>query len=385
MKNTVKKVVSFLSVVTMAFSFSAAAYADECDGFEYDVFNGGANISRYTGYKDTVVIPERLSNGVRVAGLTLPYIIGDDDPFPVVNLEIKNGSIAYGTMSSATRLQNLTIKSFEPYSAFVPFAAFENCTALKTVGLPDSTQKIEGAAFRNCSSLKTVSSPSSLKIVEENAFADCLALEYFGFSKNLEKIGNRAFSNCSALKTVSFDGKVKSIGDGAFENCRSLKNLEIPFGAESLGKDAFNGCSALEEVKIGYGPTALGGGTFANCPSLETVVIPYSVKTIARDTFENDDGISLIKGIKGTAAEDFAKYKGITFEALPRIWGDVNWDEKVNVGDALAILQFSVKKISLDDYVEKSADVDGKDGISVSDALVVLQYSVGKIKTLPLK
>ena len=49
------------------------------------------------------------------------------------------------------------------------------------------------------------------------------------------------------------------------------------------------------------------------------------------------------------------------------------------------IIQHSVCKITLADKYLKAADVDGTAGISVTDALAVLQYAVKKIDKLPIK
>jgi len=64
------------------------------------------------------------------------------------------------------------------------------------------------------------------------------------------------------------------------------------------------------------------------------------------------------------------------------VYGDVNGDEIVNVGDALKVLQCSVGKITFTPAQFKAADVIAPYAeINASDALSILQYSVGKINS----
>ena len=65
------------------------------------------------------------------------------------------------------------------------------------------------------------------------------------------------------------------------------------------------------------------------------------------------------------------------------MYGDIDGDKEVKVGDALMALQAAVGKIALGDEALAAADVDGKEGVSVADALCILQYAVGKIQKFP--
>lgn len=66
-------------------------------------------------------------------------------------------------------------------------------------------------------------------------------------------------------------------------------------------------------------------------------------------------------------------------------YGDVNMGGGVTSSDALMALQFSVKKIVLNQEQIVIADVDGQEGVSSSDALMILQKSVGKIDKFPVE
>ena len=69
------------------------------------------------------------------------------------------------------------------------------------------------------------------------------------------------------------------------------------------------------------------------------------------------------------------------------LWGDANDDGKVDLQDAVAILQYVAlpKKYPLTEKGKKQADVDGKEGISGIDALSIQKYDAKLITKLPEK
>ena len=135
-------------------------------------------------------------------------------------------------------------------------------------------------------------------------------------------------------------------------------------------------------MSIPYGFDYIPGYNFTGCSSLEEVTIPYSVKTIHRDAFKDSD-LTLIKGIKGTAAEQYANFMGIPFEEIEHIYGDLDWNERVEAKDALLALCNTVGTVNFIDYHKVSADVNVDGKVTAADALMILQYSVGLITDFP--
>lgn len=152
--------------------------------------------------------------------------------------------------------------------------AFQNCTALTSVELPDSLEYTGSNAFAGCSSLKSIELPAGLKSVGSFIFNNCNidSLYYAGDVEdwlkisfpNYEFLGNvdflyisgelienlvipdgtmsipdYAFTGYDKLKTVVMPATVSEIGDGAF-NCYNLVYAEFLGDAPSIGADAFN-------------------------------------------------------------------------------------------------------------------------------------------------
>ena len=112
---------------------------------------------------------------------------------------------------------------------------------VKRIIIYDGVTKIGGSAFEGCSALTSVTIPNS--VIE---------------------IGDRAFADCSALTSVTIPNGVRGISDGAFYNCSSLTSVTIPNSITKIGGSAFANCSSLTSVTIGNSVTTIGNNAFTN-------------------------------------------------------------------------------------------------------------------------
>jgi len=71
--------------------------------------------------------------------------------------------------------------------------AFENCSNLISIILPDSLLQIYPYAFRFCTELKNIYFGENLTIISEEAFDGCSKIEKLEFFKNLQYVGKLAF------------------------------------------------------------------------------------------------------------------------------------------------------------------------------------------------
>lgn len=152
---------------------------------------------------------------------------------------------------------------------------FAYCVGLEEINLPSELENIEASAFTDCWQLKQIVIPDSVKTIGEYAFAACTlagdneadvkGLSSVTFGRSLKSIGNYAFSRCSALKTVEFksDYSVKSIGEGVFSKCTGLASVNLPVGLESIGDGAFSECKILSEAVIPSSVEKIGYSAFA--------------------------------------------------------------------------------------------------------------------------
>ncbi|MBQ9552276.1 MAG: leucine-rich repeat protein [Clostridia bacterium] len=88
--------------------------------------------------------------------------------------------------------------------------------------------------------METVVINSGVTHIGNYAFQKCTALTGVTLPDSLTSIGYNAFMHCSALTGIQFPNSLVSIGDGAFQDCTHLDNLSIPDSVTSVGAYAFN-------------------------------------------------------------------------------------------------------------------------------------------------
>ena len=126
--------------------------------------------------------------------------------------------------------------------------AFENCTRLTSVVIPDSVTSIGSNAFFSCDSLTSVVIGDSVTSIGDSAFRTCDSLTSVVIPDSVTSIGRYAFENCTSLTSVVIPDSVTSIGSSAFEDCTSLTSVVIPNSVTSIGRYAFYGCTRLTSV-----------------------------------------------------------------------------------------------------------------------------------------
>ena len=164
----------------------------------------------------------------------------------------------------------------------------------------DAITSIGNYAFQNCSSLTSITIPNSVTSIGKSAFENCTGelilncscLGLYGgqFTKlvignGVTSIGERAFDGCSSLTSVTIPDSVTSIGYCTFQNCTSLTSITIPDSVTSIGEWAFRGCSSLTSITIPDSVTSIGNSAFRGCTSLTSVTIPDSVTSIGESAF----------------------------------------------------------------------------------------------------
>ena len=168
--------------------------------------------------------------------------------------------------------------------------AFNRCSALTGVVIPQTVKKIGNYAFNGCTRLSRVTIPNNVTSVGYAAFNGCTSLSQLSLG-HIRDIGYYAFADCTKLKQLSLPGSVHSIGDGAFSGCTGLTKVNTGDGATSLGYASFAHCWRLKDVVIGNAVNTIGESAFSGCYSLTNVKVGLSVEQIEEKAFE--DCISL--------------------------------------------------------------------------------------------
>ena len=87
----------------------------------------------------------------------------------------------------------------------------------------------------------------SVTEIGESAFENCTSLTSVTIPDSVTSIGFCAFYNCKSLTSVTIPDSVTSISESAFEDCKSLTSATIPYSVTSIGDYAYHGCYFTSE------------------------------------------------------------------------------------------------------------------------------------------
>ena len=187
-----------------------------------------------------------------------------------------------------TKLEDITVKEGV---AYIASKCFEDCTAIRTISIPGTCERIADDAFRNCSSLEKVELEDGLLYIDNNAFSDDTALTEMTLPDSLLSIGNGAFYNIR-VREVNIPDKVMTIGYSAFADNPALRSVRIGESVDSWNTDwgengAFKNDTRLETLEIADGCMYIGSFAFENCSSLKSVDIPITCTSVDENAFMN--------------------------------------------------------------------------------------------------
>lgn len=98
-------------------------------------------------------------------------------------------------------------------------------------------------AFNKCSSLEKIIIPNSISTIDSSSFQYCESLTSVTIGNSVTSIGNSAFYDCTNLTSITIGNSVTSIGERAFYYCTSLTSITIPDSVDSIGNRAFAVCN----------------------------------------------------------------------------------------------------------------------------------------------
>jgi serine/threonine protein kinase len=199
-------------------------------------------------------------------------------------------------------------------------SAFDHCSALRSVVIPDGVTFIGDYAFMDCSSLSRLVIPESVTSIGDGAFSFCESLTSIIIPDSVTSIGADAFGNCTSLSNIDIPDGVTSIENGVFCGCHSLSNIVIPNSVTSIGDDAFHTCSSLTNIDIPDSVTSIGDAAFGECYSLSDIVIPDSVTGIGNDVFFQCDSLTSVvipDSVTSIGADAFGECYSLTNIAIP--------------------------------------------------------------------
>ena len=209
--------------------------------------------------------------------------------------------------------------------------AFDYCSGLTAITVPNSVTKIGSWAFYNCSNLATYSGGSGVTVIEDDAFQLCSSLTSFTIPSGVTVIENNTFKK-SGLTSIAIPASVKEIKKWAFEECGNLASVSIPASVTVIEDNPFLGCGNLSAITVDEGNPnykAVGGVLFSKDDktliaypnkSGTTYTIPASVTTICSNAFNccsDLTSVTIPTGVTEIGDFAFSDCSGLTSVTIP--------------------------------------------------------------------
>ena len=290
-----------LLIFSVLMPLMALANTETIDGitWTYSVRDGQATVG--SDSTDVRAIPSGTFGAI-----TVPSKLGD---CPVTG-------IGKGAFESCTRVKSVTIPNGVTR---IGERAFYYCDSLTEVTIPSSVASIGVCAFYGCNSLSSVVLPLGVTMIEESLFSGCAKLASVTIPSGVARVGRSAFEDCTALTSMTLPSGVTCIEEGAFQRCKALASVTIPEGVTRIEDNAFYGCyalrsvtlpstlshlgdcafeySGLEAVVIPEGVTRIGEYAFEGCKNLTQVSLPASLTSIGNGAFASCDALGQGEGV----------------------------------------------------------------------------------------
>ena len=276
----------------------------------------------------------------------IQYYYGDGGEYLyyIINIFLTGSYVQqYAYSGSLSIPSSVTYNEINYQVTAIDSHAFENCSGITSIIIPNSVTSIGARAFKGCSGLTSVTIgsttppsiysdtfvglgstailyvPSGSKVAYEadnnwkSTFKEIVEFPIITFADaNVKTIclanwdtngdGQLSEAEATAVTTLgdafygnnsitSFDELqyftgLSSIVASAFSGCTSLTSVIIPNNVKLIGGSAFSRCR-MSSITIPYGVTSIGGYAFYGCTLLALVTIPNSVLTIGNCSFRD--------------------------------------------------------------------------------------------------
>ena len=313
-----------ITIAVLLCSTTMYAYDFEVDGIYYNIIPTTDFTAEVTSgdinYSGDVIIPSTVNYNGNVYSVKYIESSAFESCSVLTSIEIPNSITSIGSeaFSSCSSLTNVIFEENSQLTS-IDFAAFKNCSSLASIEIPNSVTSIKGnrphyGAFCGCSSLTNVifEENSQLTSIGGYAFQDCSSLTSIEIPNSVTSIEGGAFENCSSLTSIEIPNSVTSIEYGTFERCYSLTSIEIPNSVTSIEGGAFENCSSLTSIEIPNSVTSIKGGAFENCSSLTNVIFGENpqLTTIGHATFMGCSSLTSIEIPNSVTSIETCAFKG---------------------------------------------------------------------------
>lgn len=189
-----------------------------------------------------------------------------------LNWSLSDDGVLTVTTGSGNRGNAYTITESgwinKTYTYNSPYHAYKN--QIKKVVVGSGVVEIGENAFNDCTSITSVSLPNSLDTIGYHAFAYCTSLQGIAIPATCTWYWAYIFEGCTGLKWAILPTRSNNfnVSTGTFKNCSSLETVYIGSKHNGLDDEVFSGCTSLKNVIWGNGSSlSIGTDALKNVPA----------------------------------------------------------------------------------------------------------------------
>ncbi len=136
-------------------------------------------------------------------------------------------------------MENENITSFNELQYFtgltsIGSGAFEICTGLASIEIPNTVTSIADEAFFYCTSLSSITIPNSVTSIGRDAFESCTGLTTITIPSSVTEMGDYAFALCTGLTYIVVQATVPPVlGTDVFHDVDTDIPVYVPYGTVS--------------------------------------------------------------------------------------------------------------------------------------------------------
>lgn len=238
-------------------------------------------------------------------------------------------------------------KDYIARTTALPQSQMTKLTEVKLVNNSNYTD-VANSFAKGITTLTTIDFGSATRIID-SAFEGCTGLTELVLPERIIQTNNNSFKGCTGLTRLEILGEV-NVHSSVFQGCTSLVDVTL-VKVKNIGNGMFNGCSSLTEITIPETATSIGSTAFMGT-QIVSLHIPANVTSLGTQMVESVTTFTTLTFAEGSKLTSIGhrcfQYSNLT--------GDIVLPEGLTSMDTVAFASTNITSITIPSTLSKVPD-----------------------------